>query len=162
MSAESSGYSRYDILKMQREAVERVREMQRRARRTLEGPPAAVEAAGTPRPVLTQPPQAEGFHPQKGPIYVQYEGEPPHRARGYPPQHRQTAEHGRHTVNENMGGYPKNTSSEPSGGLLSQVGSFLTSLGLDNDRLLILILLFVLWGEGADKTLLLALCYLLL
>ncbi len=44
----------------------------------------------------------------------------------------------------------------------NSLGDFFTAFGGDSDRLMILVLLIVLLGEGADQKLLLALCYLLL
>lgn len=47
------------------------------------------------------------------------------------------------------------------GGALSPVETILRDLKLDHDRLMILGLLLVLINEGGDRTLILALCYLL-
>ncbi len=49
-----------------------------------------------------------------------------------------------------------------SAGVTDLLGGILSRLGLEQDRLIILLLLIVLMKEGTDQKLLLALCYLLL
>lgn len=156
--------SREDLLSMQQDAIRRVREMQKRATRSVEQsnqmmrgmPPSQDDAS-------YRPPQAGAYGtgwrsssaPDIGelgngrrPIPAQSEGTnhpiSPPKAHPSPPESSQEP--------------PVNRPSERRKGLTG----LLDGLGLEDDSLLILLLLYVLWKNDADQTLLMALAYILL
>ena len=122
-NASSRQYSPEELSAMQKDAMDRVREMQRRADETLRRSNAAL------------PPQEA---PQSTPLPAQ--PEPPHSPQ--PQQHP-----------------PAPPLPQTTGGKLSQI---LSVAGMDQDRLIILGLLLLLYNDGADQLLLLALLYLFL
>ncbi len=113
-----SRYSGDELASMQKDAMERVREMQRRADETLRRSNASLNPPPPP-PVQDPPPCPPEVSPQN-PL----------------PMH-----------------------SAPSAGKL---GNILSAAGIDQDRIVILALLLILYNDGADQLLLLALLYLFL
>ncbi len=123
----SSNYSSKEMAAMQKDAMERVREMQRRAdeslRRSNPPPSSPPPSPPAPAPMVENPTYPEPL--------------------------------------------PQLLSPEPSlnlPNLLSngKLGNILSAAGIDQDRLILLGLLLVLWNDSADRKLLLALVYLLL
>ena len=130
----SSGYTESELLKMQEDAIARVRQMQERARLTIGGDFANPIPAAEPEPVVPEviPPQSAGS----------------------PPSERQN-----NTAQSllpglgNLGGLLSASGNSPISTLLNWAGG---------DRIIVLVLIVLLLGDSADQTLLLALCYLLL
>lgn len=145
-----SGYSQSDMNQMQQDAMRRVREMQARARANLEqtnsgemGPPPP------PRPPhmgmggpsgMGAGHTGQGNAPAQGP------------AGGTEAHHREEIPKVKATqVDE----HPK--------GILKSITGIFEALGLEQDHLILILLIFVLLStDNSDKTLILALCYLLL
>ena len=125
---------------MQRDAVRRVKEMQQRAQQTLNSANAAIPAQPQHPPKQEGHPSGRGGHTGDGP------GHP-----GPPPQqpHEPEGSTALSPVLDNM--------TRP-----FNLKGVLDALGLDTEQLIILGLLLILLSEGADKTLILALCYLLI
>ena len=132
-----------DLLRMQADAARRVREMQRRSQFYTNpppqtGPPPQTEQAANPPP---QPNPQSQTNP------------PPHT--NPPPQTEPSAK-----------APPEPAQTPPTSGGLGSLNNLLSSflpggIKLDHDRILLLGLLFLLWKEGGDLRLLLALFYLL-
>ena len=149
---QNSGYSADDIMAMQKDAIARVKEMQRRADQTLHrnqqpSPTGAVEPQ-----TVSPPPEKENKNmpssasPAQKPAPRQQSTEPSHS--GHP------------SVMGNVFSMVDNLlTASPSTGKLQVI---LNALNVDNERLLILILLVMLYNDGADYTVLLALLYLLI
>ncbi len=116
MKWQKGTYSPDDVASMQKDAMARVREMQRKADENLRRSNAAIPT----------PPKAEA-PPLPPPPPMEKPASPP----SPPPEH----------------------------GKLMQI---LSAAGIDNDRLIILGLLLLLYNDGADHLLLLALLYLFL
>ena len=135
----SSGYSEAELLKMQEDAIARVRQMQERARRNL------GEVQGQdPEPELVQP-----------------EVIPPASSTG-PAQQRNNNATNNTNSNTAQSLLPSlgNLSNLFSASGNSPISTLLSWAG--GDRIIILVLIVILLGDNADQTLLLALCYLLL
>ncbi len=157
--------SREDLLSMQQDAIRRVREMQRRATRSLEQsnqmmrgtapshhetsyrpPPAG--SYGTERRFSSSPDIGEigrGHHPSPP---------PPVEGTNRPMPSSESLE----APSEPLLPQPVESRPEKPKGLMG----LLDGLGLEDDSLLILLLLYVLWKNDADQTLLMALAYILL
>lgn len=165
-------YSDSDVLHMQQEAIRRVRQMQQRARQNLgEGiPPFFEEAPDIPAqpPAPMQPSPSSPKPSTAPPIQGARQGAssaPP------PPQGMPSGSPG---LGNGLGGRLEQLLEGGEQGqsicrlldLLLQgsspISGALSALGLDGERLLLLGLLLLLWNEQADRTLLLALGYLLL
>lgn len=206
---QSSGYSEAEMLRMQRDAIRRVREMQQRARDFDQARRAASGGGGDiiPRPTLTGNPIGSGLggHTQAAgqPVATQqpapaYEAplSPPQEETaspvlppGHPYYQRQTGQQQPPPPhNQPSGGLLGNIlgGGQPGGGLFGSllggqgiagigdtvnqvidgfsapVRGALDSLGLDNERLLIILVMFIVFTqEEYDNLLLLALGYLL-
>lgn len=178
-----------DMLRMQQEAIRRVRQMQQRARRSVEGEPIDVEyqpvptvPQAPPEPAAQTPP-AENNVPGETPPY---EGTSSGTSRQNPfPGNRGTAPPGTAapsgspfsgsgpfaglgSLGEKLSGLFGGASSGRHGSILndflgedSPIAKVLDALHIDSERLLLIGLLLVLLNEKADRTLLLALVYLL-
>lgn len=143
-------YRDTDLLRMQQEAAQRVRDMQRRsqertvetddsffpsfARRSWRADPATLPARGRS--------EAPPIPPLEPPV------KPP------PPAADTAAEERRAT--------PPAGNSPDGGPISTLLQDIVKAVGLDDDRLLLIGLLLILINEKADDTLILALCYLLL
>lgn len=126
-----SGYSSGEMLRMQQDAMARVREMQRRANQNLTPTDPAPPPPSTPSP-QQEPPSAPP--PQQEPS--------------------QTS---------------KPSDKEPAFSLFSSLfglddnkESLFKKLGFEQEQVFLLVLLWLLWKEGADHKLLLALLYIML
>lgn len=128
----SSGYSETDLLKMQEEALSRVRQMQERARLTL------GEGAGQDQEPEPEPVNPEVLPPSEAP---------------QPPNRRANTTQSLLPGLGSLGSLLSSSGNSPISTLLSWAGG---------DRIIILILIVILLGDSGDQTLLLALCYLLL
>lgn len=138
--------SEEDFLRMQQEAVLRVREMQQRARRTLED-------AGIP---MEQPPAEPPLPAQDSPAEQASSAEQPPAGSGSAPLHEAAAQ-GRapHASRGGLAGLP----------LALGAGKLplpLLNLSLDTEQILILIMIFMIYQDHGDKWLMLALGYILL
>ncbi len=195
-----------DMLRMQQEAIRRVRQMQQRARRSVEGEPIDVEyqpvpSAPEPEPIpappfsaVTPPFTEAAFSAGPAPEENNVPGEAPPRegtssgtSRQDPfPGNRGTAPPGTSSpsgspfsgsgpfaglgsLGEKLSGLFGGASSGGHGSVLgeflgedSPIAKVLEALHIDSERLLLIGLLLVLLNEKADRTLLLALVYLLL
>lgn len=161
MSPINTNYSENDIMRMQQDAMRRVQEMQRRARINLNDTiPAPAQPGRTNGQTQNHggnnPPQNQSTHqprPQQT-QQTQQTQQPQNQSPGH--SHTQPSpgnnEHSSSPLG-NLTDLPKKA-----GSLLSGV---FDALGLNSEQLLILAVLFVLINEKADKTVILALCYLL-
>ena len=149
--------SREEMLRMQQDAVRRVREMQARARRTLEK---GQEHAGGPAP----PPQRGEAHspgpPENGrrnatrySIPQPLKHAQQHHAPKEKPHPRPFPQRG-----SSRGGIPVH----PNGVTPLNIEGILKGLGMDADRLLLLGMVLLLMSEGADRMLILAVVYTML
>ena len=112
-------YSSNELASMQKDAMERVREMQRRADETLRRSNAS----------LMPPPKTEAPKPAPLPLTETPKPSPP---------------------------------SSPLPNTNGKIGTVLSAAGIDQDRMIILALLLILYNDGADNLILLALLYLFL
>ena len=133
--------SREEMLRMQQDAVRRVREMQARARRTLEK---SQEHAVGPAP----PPQREEAHSPG----------PPENGRRHPTRY-SIPQPLKHAQQHHA---PKEKPPRQNGVTPLDITGVLKSLGMDADRLLLLGLILLLMSEGADRMLILAVVYTML
>lgn len=127
----SNNYSANDLIAMQKDAMERVREMQRRSDERLRQSNSAI-----PKPI--HPPAASSA-PQS-------------------PAQAAPEDQGNAPSNGQREAYAPEQSLAPSG----KISQALQALGIDQDRLILFAVLLVLYNDGADYTLLLAILYLLL
>lgn len=168
-------YSDSDVLHMQQEAIRRVRQMQQRARQTLgEGAPPEMgslpASAGTPD-MPAQPTSASVS------VFSPGQAAPPAQPVSAPSQGRGASPPGGSLGMGALGALGGRIGQLIEGGEQGQsicrlldsllqgdspTAGALSALGLDGERLLLLGLLLLLWNEQADRTLLLALGYLLL
>lgn len=180
-----------DFIRMQQEAIRRVREMQERARRTLEGagmhiepPPAAPAAPGQPAAQQQNPPaesRARGNAPAAPPA-PQHPSVPrpqPARAAEHAPRpaqgHPQAARFPLHMPvmrapqpmqppRPERSAPPPAPANGPAGVLSSLFPGGLPGfhLSLDSDQVLLAIVLYVLIQDHGDQWLILALGYIML
>lgn len=154
-----NGYSSREIDRMQRDAMERVKEMQERSRRAVSGDPpeqTAVQSQPAYPQFMKRPEAPREASPSPSPS-------PPPTPQ---PQAAQAA-----PPSENKGGLLGGLFG--GGNPLGSLGSLFTggangpitrvmdALGIDNDKIIILALIFILINNQADKKLILALCYIL-
>ncbi|MCI8441628.1 MAG: hypothetical protein HFG27_03735 [Provencibacterium sp.] len=162
-------YSDHDMLNMQQEAIRRVRQMQQRARQSLSGGEPVSPSAERP----SFPPADKALEGSKNAAGREADAQrqavasrraPPAEAASRP-----ASPLGQ--LGERLGQLIQGTEGEKQGlgdmlssviGEHSPAARVLEALGLDNERLLLLGLLLVLLNEKADRTLLIALVYLLL
>lgn len=143
----SSGFSSGEMLRMQQDAIQRVREMQRRSNEKIsqEAPPAPANATpqGHSQPPSPAPPppaqHREAPHPRAGHSTPAQGHSPP---AGFP-------------FNLLQSLFPSSQQQNTQPGLLAR-------LGIDEEQAFLLLLILMLLREGADQKLILALCYLLL
>lgn len=178
-------YSDHDMLNMQQEAIRRVRQMQQRARQSLggEGPPAGEQSMpvqGPAQPAMKAEQSRPAAAGQTPDTFGQASGASRPAGQGAHMQSPQGASPGRPQpppagglggIGEWLGHlWQGGTQEQPGGGGIihsligenSPAAKALEALGIDNERLLLIGLLLVLLNEKADRTLLLALVYLLL
>ena len=143
---EEVNYTPRQLQTMQQEAIRRVQEMQRRSRRSIgqgQGSPSHSAPAQQPAP---QPPPAQQNAPPPQPAPQQASPPPPSFQSQQP--------------------FFPNSSHPFSLDQVIQMKNPLTTLmeafHIDHDRLMILFVMMMVLGDGADLTLLLALVYLLL
>ncbi len=128
----SSNYTPKEMAAMQKDAMERVKEMQRRADESLRR--------------SNQDPKPESPSPQPIQLPVPEVQNPPYN---------------QPAVNNS----PAPAATPPQSAVFSiesKLGQICSALGMERDHMMILGLLLVLWNDGADRKLLLALLYLLL
>ncbi len=135
--SKSSGYSESEILRMQEEAILRVRQMQDRARRTAQ---AGQDPEAFVQEEVSQEAQPEVVEPE---VVDAAPGTGSGRTSRIP---------GLAGLG-NLGNIFSASGSSPISSLLNWAGG---------DRIIILVLLALLLGDDGDQTLILALCYLLL
>lgn len=133
-----------DFIRMQQEAIRRVREMQERARRTLEDAGMPI-TPGSSDPFASAAP-AEGRPPARPPGGT---SAPPHPSPQRPPAF----------IPPPPG--PPSPPAAPPGGLPMQLLQSL-QLPLQNDQLLLMGLIYLLYRDGSDIYLILALAFILL
>lgn len=142
MTWQSNRYNNSDMLRMQQEAIQRVQDMQERARRAAQG--GGMRLPDTPAPMpQARPIQEPEPEPAPSPLPQAFPA-PPEPAPGH---------HQHNPLSDLLSSF--------SGGDSSPLVRLLNGLGLDGEQLLILGLLFLLWNEEADHTIMLALLYLL-
>lgn len=162
MTVGDKQYNERDLLRMQREAEARVREMQARARRTVEegGPDGASAPRGQNRNWVSTPNyyrQRMGARPTAG--RGQRRPSPPRQAP--PDPDRETSPRQSPPEPDRRAEESAAPPAQPqkSGTI---VGDIMDALGLDEDYLLIIGLMLILINQRADTTLILALAYLLI
>ena len=158
----SSGYSRDDLLRMQQDAEARVREMQRRSREALH---TSRMSAAARHQLMEEPSSPSGGeaarNTQANNPHPQPRQNPPssasrHNGTGFSqpqPQQKKDWEHQMEHLLETL-------QSPPSPQRRDTVSRVLQAMNLDSERILLLALLVLLYNEGADYTLLLAMIYL--
>lgn len=154
----SKTYSQSDMLKMQQDATRRVREMQARAERTLQN--ANTEHGSQPITYNAPPPIPSTIHANAMPdtphvINNQRVGGGGSAATGGIDS---LLSSGSNLITNVLSYF---TGSKTEEGELSPIAAIFDVLHLDKERLIVLGLLVVLMNEKADKTMLLALFYLL-
>lgn len=154
-------YTFNDLSRMQAQAAERVREMQKKSQNYTAESRRQSQTPGGGQPV--SPPQNQAA--------AQTPGNPPHgsehnnNSRGAPPSHFPGGkpQPGQHSQGEQKPigapppGHKAEKHSSPLDGLLSML-----PFDISGDRALILMILFMLRGENSDKLLMMALVYLAL
>lgn len=139
-------FSSEDVLKMQQEAIERVREMQKIARERIERTNSGGQNENTAL-YMENSSNTANMQNNKNQMQSQNNFAP---KRSTP---RNSSNIGISETIENLAGIPKKA--------LSSISSALESVGIDNDRLLIIIMILILLTDDSDKSLVLALFYLL-
>lgn len=161
-------YTHKDIMRMQQEAVERVKDMQERARK-------AVESSNYPDyPEFAKRPKQSEQHQQPDQHRQSEQYRQPEQYRPNPhdkpviqiPQSKSSNNNGSTggLLSGLLGGNNPLSSigSIIGGGSNGPISRVMDALGIDNDKIIILVLLFILINNQADKKLILALCYILL
>ena len=132
-----SGFSSEDLLKMQQDAIQRVKEMQKIAQERIE----KTNLANTKTSLN------DNNSVEKNNIsYGNNQNNSIHQKNG-------VKNIGISETIENLAGIPKKA--------MSSISSMLENLGIDNDRLLIIVMILILLSDDGDKSLVLALFYLL-
>lgn len=153
--ARNNPESEDDFLRMQQEAIRRVREMQSRARATLEQNGVHIENNGD---MPAEPPQQS----YTAPVPTQRRYTEPPRRQPEPQQRRSEPEQKQPEPREKLPHteeqFHNSTSKSPETGKKNQA----FNLSLDNDQLMLLGLIYVLMKDGADKWLILSLAYVLM
>lgn len=156
--APRQNYSENEMRRMQHDAVARVQEMQSRARMT-------VDQGGEVSYVPPQGYNGRNFrnwstnpniqHPKRRPqTRQQQQAPPPPPPQPEPEEHPETA--------APPPPEPPVAETSPPEGTTTLIQDILGAIGLDDDRLLVIGLLFILINAKADTTLILALIYLLI
>lgn len=140
-------YSDAEIMRMQRDAEARVREMQSRARQTVEQNPIGPPLNRQNRNWSTNP-------------NMQRRNRPQYRQQQPPPPPRREAEQPRNDPKPDPP--PPAPPCEETKKPTTIVEDIMSALGLDEDYILIIGLLLILINQRADTTLILALAYLLI
>lgn len=173
--ARSVPESEDDFIRMQQDAIRRVREMQERARRTLED--AGLRIQPEESHAANQPPELQLQEPQQLPRNVENESNPVPVApaprpsgqnhgstsfhTGRPPQPRPAAAppgHSAHQISP-----PALLQQLMNGGLTipDTVNVPMLNISLGRDQIMLIILLYILIKDGADQWLILALAYIM-
>ncbi len=150
MKWEEKRYTPQELQRMQQEAVERVRQMQRRSEQAIRHSPRAPSFFVQDSPPKETQQQRQPELPPQEP--VQQPQPTPSPAPQPEPRPQQ----------QNSQGRPSALSLPALGQSGFSLEQVLDSLHLDHDRLLILALFFLLAGEKSDNGLMLALLYLFL
>ncbi len=150
MKWEEKRYTPQELQRMQQEAVERVRQMQRRSEQAIRHSPRAPSFFVQDSPPKETQQQRQPELPPQEP--VQQPQPTPSPAPQPEPRPQQ----------QNSQGQPSALSLPALGQSGFSLEQVLDSLHLDHDRLLILALFFLLAGEKSDNGLMLALLYLFL
>lgn len=150
MKWEEKRYTPQELQRMQQEAVERVRQMQRRSEQAIRHSPRAPSFFVQDSPPKETQQQRQPELPPQEP--VQQPQPTPSPAPQPEPRPQQ----------QNSQGQPSALSLPALGQGGFSLDQVLDSLHLDHDRLLILALFFLLAGERSDNGLMLALLYLFL
>jgi hypothetical protein len=146
-----------DFLNAQQEAIRRVREMQARARQTLESAGMRLEPPSQPGvpPVFEYPAQS----PVEARTQANRTAAPP-LVQNRRESVRETAEHRQQPPND--GGLHIPLISDIVSGNFPKLPVELLNISLDNEQIIILMLLYVLYIDKADPYLMIALAYVLL
>lgn len=148
-------YSEEALAEMQREAEERVREMQARARLLVGKGTQNTGQKTQSRPREERPPQQSGrqFSEQQNSRNqdAQFRSLPPGDAQSFQPRNAQPR--------QQQSPAPMQTNFQ-SANPFGELSKFIGSVG--EDKLIVLAILWLLWNEHADNKLLLALLYILL
>lgn len=155
MKWEEKRYTPQELQRMQQEAVERVRQMQRRSEQAIRHSPRAPSFFVQDSPPKETQQQRQSELPPQEPVQ-QPQPTPSPAPQPEPRPQQQHPSQGQPSANGSGLSLP---APGQSGFSLEQV---LDSLHLDHDRLLILALFFLLAGEKSDNGLMLALLYLFL
>nr|WP_317413433.1 hypothetical protein [uncultured Solibaculum sp.] len=157
--------SREDLLSIQQDAIRRVREMQRRATRSVEQSNQMMHRTTPSHSEMSyHPPRPGAYGEQWKSSSAPDIGEVGH---GYPPPPPVPIEGTNRPIPPSESPLPplEADSPKPIDSRREKRKGFmglLDGLGLEDDSLLILLLLYVLWKNDADQTLLMALAYILL
>jgi len=168
----STKYSEKDVMTMQQEAIRRAREMQARAMQ-------AVEHANSAQAITASKPGYAGGNTEQNSRQFQMpnNSQPQNSFTEQKSQPQHSNNHNLHSGYHQMNGPPFNFGNMFGDGksLSSMLGSFIGSatektkigevlkaLDLDTEKLIIIGLMIILYNEGADALLLIALAYLLI
>lgn len=155
MKWEEKRYTPQELQRMQQEAVERVRQMQRRSEQAIRHSPRAPSFFVQDSPPKEFPQEEQQ---QRQPELPPQEEQQPAPSSAPQPEPRPQQQNSQGQPSANM---PALSLPAPGQGGFS-LDQVLDSLHLDHDRLLILALFFLLAGERSDNGLMLALLYLFL
>jgi hypothetical protein len=162
-----------DFLRMQQEAINRVREMQKRARLTLENAGMHIESTSDFPDETPRASSQQSSAPNTSPAHTSASAA--HDSRPQEPSRPQQAPHsGNHTpFGTPASGIRRESANEKSefahdgernlaaqNPILSSLHGL--NLSLDSDQLLLLLLIYLLSTDGADKWLILSLAYVML
>lgn len=170
---QNSGYSAEDIMAMQKDAIARVKEMQRRADESLHRPPR--QPAAQPAEPSQPSPEAPAHRSGERPAFPEPNRQDISPSGGHTQQPFPSPGGSSQGQQNSQGQQSGQGQQSAMGGIFSMVDNLLTAsppkgklqgvlnaLNVDNERLLVLILLVLLYNDGADYTVLFALLYLLI
>lgn len=136
------------MLRMQQDAIQRVREMQRRANEKI-----SQETPHAPANTAPHPSQSQA-HTSAPPPPAQRQA-PPHPPAGHSAPAQGHSRPASSPFNLLQSLFPSSQQQDTQPGLLAR-------LGIDQEQAFLVLLILMLLREGADQKLILALCYLLL
>lgn len=149
--ANNYNYSYDDMIRMQQDAIRRVKEMQRVSNQNMQGErPRQQNRQGGRQ---TQPNHQEKHHAHTGEQGTSH----PHGAAHIPNGHEQP--HQEKPDEHEKDPSPDEEEESESSTLLKGI---LDRLGLDSEKALLMVMILILLNDGADKKLILALAYLLI
>lgn len=156
-----------DFIRMQHEAIRRVRDMQERAHRTLENAGVPIERPDNTsppvmEPVISAPPENDDNRARQSAPQPASFAPPPPQAQTAPPSGRVSAHETHPPQSRPAAAIPKSNSilSGLIPALIGNSPSF--NLSLDSEQIMLLLLCYLMFQDGADTFLILALGFVLI